>query len=82
MTAVIHKIFVGAGGKHTLSPEESIRRRSRANQYACHYGGEDNKEHTVIPHSQAHYCCNRIVKDSATTASKPPIKSSLRAVTF
>ena len=23
MTAVIHKISVGAGGKHTLSPEES-----------------------------------------------------------
>ena len=34
MTAVIHKISVGAGGKHTLSPEESIRRRSRANIYA------------------------------------------------
>ena len=41
MTAVIHKISVGAGGKHTLSPEESLRRsvslgnhahnRSRAN---------------------------------------------------
>ena len=26
MTAVIHKISVGAGGKHTLSPEESPRR--------------------------------------------------------
>ena len=25
-TAVIHKISVGAGGKHTLSPEESLRR--------------------------------------------------------
>ena len=25
MTTVIHKIFVGAGGKHTLSPEESLR---------------------------------------------------------
>ena len=26
MTAVIHKISVGAGGKHALSPEESPRR--------------------------------------------------------
>ena len=26
MTAVIHKISVGAGGKYTLSPEESPRR--------------------------------------------------------
>ena len=26
MTAVIHQISVGAGGKHTLSPEESLRR--------------------------------------------------------
>ena len=26
MTAVIHKISVGVGGKHTLSPEESPRR--------------------------------------------------------
>ena len=26
MTAVIHKISVGARGKHTLSPEESLRR--------------------------------------------------------
>ena len=26
MTAVIHKISVGAGGKHTLLPEESLRR--------------------------------------------------------
>ena len=26
MTAVINKISVGAGGKHTLSPEESLRR--------------------------------------------------------
>ena len=34
MAAVIHKICVGAGGKRTLSPEE----------YACHYGGKDNKE--------------------------------------
>ena len=25
MTAVIHKTSVGAGGKHTLSPEESLR---------------------------------------------------------
>ena len=41
MTAVIHKIFVGAGRKHTLSPEKSVCRsvsfvnyahnRSRAN---------------------------------------------------
>ena len=44
MTAVIHKISVGAGGKHTLLPEESLRRsislgnyahnRSRANMHA------------------------------------------------
>ena len=26
MTAVINKISVGGGGKHTLSPEESLRR--------------------------------------------------------
>ena len=26
MTAVIHKIPVGGGEKHTLSPEESLRR--------------------------------------------------------
>ena len=26
MTAVIYEISVGAGGKHTLSPEESLRR--------------------------------------------------------
>ena len=26
MTAVIHKISVGAGGKHTLSPEEILHR--------------------------------------------------------
>ena len=54
MTAVVHKISVGAGGKHTLSPEESLRRsvslgnyahnRSRAIEYAFLYGGEDNKE--------------------------------------
>ena len=46
MTAVIRKISVGAGGKHTLSPEESLRRSVRfgklRSQY--HYGGEDNKE--------------------------------------
>ena len=56
MTAVAHKIFVGAGGRHTLSPEESLRRsvslgnyahnRSRVIEYLCHYGGEDNKERT------------------------------------
>ena len=28
MTAVIHKTSVGAGGKHTLSPEESLRQSS------------------------------------------------------
>ena len=54
MTAVVHKISVGVGGKHTLSPEENLRRsvslgnyahnRSHAIEYACHYGGEDNKE--------------------------------------
>ena len=53
MTAVVHKISVGAGG-NTLSPEESLRRSaslgnyahntSRAIEYACLYGGEDNKE--------------------------------------
>ena len=44
MTAVIHKISVGAGGKHTLSPEESPRRSvsfDRARIRACHYGSED-----------------------------------------
>ena len=30
MTAVIHKISVGAGGKHILSPEESLSRIDRA----------------------------------------------------
>ena len=55
VTAVIHKISFGAGGKNTLSPEESFRGsvsfgelRSHAidcaREYACHYGGEDNKE--------------------------------------
>ena len=44
MTAVIYKISVGAGGEHTLLPEESLRRsvslgnythnRSRANTRA------------------------------------------------
>ena len=43
MTAVIHRISVGAGGKHILLPEESLRRsvslvnyahnRSRANMH-------------------------------------------------
>ena len=50
MTAVIHKIYVGAEGKHTLSPEESLSRsvsfgklRSQliACEYVYHYGGED-----------------------------------------
>ena len=55
MSVVIHKISVGAGGKHTLSPQESLRRsvslgnyahnRSRANIYTrAIYGGEDNKQ--------------------------------------
>ena len=30
MTAVIHTISVGAGGKHILSPEESLHRIDRA----------------------------------------------------
>ena len=38
MTAVIHSISVGAGGKHTLLPEESLgnyaHNRSRANMRA------------------------------------------------
>ena len=34
MTAVIHKISVGAGGKHTLSPEESLRRSVNLGNYA------------------------------------------------
>ena len=56
MTAVIHKISVGAEGKHTLSPEESLSRsasfgklRSQliARGYVCYYGGEDAR--TVMP---------------------------------
>ena len=52
MAAGIHKISVWAGRKHTLSSEESFRRsvssgklRSQqiTREYACHYGGEDNK---------------------------------------
>ena len=34
MTTVIHKIFVGAGGKHTLSPEESLRGSVSLGNYA------------------------------------------------
>ena len=34
MTAVIRKISVGAGGKHTLLPEESLRRRVSLGNYA------------------------------------------------
>ena len=50
MTAVIHKISVGAEGKHTLSPEESLSRsvsfgklRSQliTREYVWHYGDED-----------------------------------------
>ena len=53
MTAVIHKISVGAEGKHTWSPDESLcrgvsfgklRSHAIACKYACHYGGKDNKE--------------------------------------
>ena len=33
MTAVIHKISVGAGGKHALSPEES--RLKGEGKWAC-----------------------------------------------
>ena len=42
MIAVIHKISVGGGGKHTLSPEESLRRS--VSLRACHYGGETMKQ--------------------------------------
>ena len=34
MTAVIHKISAGVGGKHTLSPEESLRRSVSLGNYA------------------------------------------------
>ena len=34
MTAVIHKISVGAGGKHILLPEEIIRRSVSLGSYA------------------------------------------------
>ena len=34
MTTVIHKISVGAGGKHILSPEESLRGRVSLGNYA------------------------------------------------
>ena len=54
MTAVIHKICVGARGKYILLLEESpcrnvsfgeVRSQKIAPECACHYGGEDNKEH-------------------------------------
>ena len=34
MTAVIHKIFVGAGEKHTLLPEETFNRSLSFGKYA------------------------------------------------
>ena len=34
MTAVVHKISVGVGGKQTLSPEESLRQRVSLENYA------------------------------------------------
>ena len=34
MTAIIHKISVGAGGKHTLLPEKSLRRSVSLGNYA------------------------------------------------
>ena len=34
MTAIIHKISVGTGVKHTLSPEESLRRSVSFGNYA------------------------------------------------
>ena len=53
MTAVLRKISVGTGGKHTLSPEKSLPRSKRKvcettltidrARYACHYGGEDKE---------------------------------------
>ena len=42
MTAVIHKLSVGAGGKHTLSPKESLR-QSVSFGKLCHYSGEDKE---------------------------------------
>ena len=64
MTVVIDKISVGAGGKHTLSPEESLRRsvslgnyahnRSRANTRAITAAKTIKNARTVTsPHSQA-----------------------------
>ena len=40
MTCVIHKISVGAGGKHTfeLSPEESLRRSVSFGKLRSQYG--------------------------------------------
>ena len=47
MTAVIHKISVGAGGKHTLSPEESLRRSVSLGNYAHNRSRANTRAITV-----------------------------------
>ena len=86
MTAVINKISVGAGGKHTLSPEERPRRsvnyahnRSRANTYD--YGGEHNKERLQYYLILKRNCCNRIVRTKRQRLQNG-LKRNLRAVAF
>ena len=82
MTAVIHKISVGAGGKHTLSPEESLRRsvsfgklvyahnRSRANTRACYYGDEDK---VGVPQNIMRAHCAVMRPDHLKFASYGPV---------
>ena len=51
MTAVIHKVSVRAGGKHTLSPEDILHRNRSVKFWettltidCAIYGGKYNKE--------------------------------------
>ena len=64
MIAVIHKTSVGAGGKHTFSPEESLRRSvsliwettltiDRAGIRMPLRRQRQQRTHTVMPHSEA-----------------------------
>ena len=66
MTAVIHKISVGGGGKHILSPEESFHRSEVLGNYVHNRSRANTRAFTVAKIiknacSNACNCCNRIL---------------------
>ena len=69
MTAIIHKIYVGAGGKHTLWPEESLRRSVRLENYAHNRSRANTRAITAAKTIKNAY--SNASFSSVTAATKP-----------